>query len=110
MGCQFSGFSEKSREHEKAIRAFAAAVLGMAFTAAVCAAGDLSSQSADALNVTNSSAKLLPQDQAAESSWLRGLHVSGYASQTFGMWQNRRRCGISHRAATIWRCLAHCFK
>jgi hypothetical protein len=23
-----------------------------------------------------------------ESSWLSGLHISGYASQTFGMWQN----------------------
>jgi hypothetical protein len=31
---------------------------------------------------------LLPQTQAAESSWLSGLHVSGYVSQTFGMWQN----------------------
>jgi hypothetical protein len=25
---------------------------------------------------------------AAEAGWLGGLHISGYASQTFGMWQN----------------------
>jgi hypothetical protein len=43
---------------------------------------------AEGLEVTNSSTKLLPQNQATESSWLTGLHVSGYASQTFGMWQN----------------------
>jgi hypothetical protein len=51
-------------------------------------AGDLSPQPADSLSITNSATKLLPQTQAAESSWLSGLHVSGYVSQTFGMWQN----------------------
>ena len=55
----------------------------------------------DTLNVTNSSTQLLSQvsagagatasvlpDVSAENSWLSGLHVSGFLSQTFGMWQN----------------------
>src|SRR5208282_6415415 len=65
-----------------------AAMLGIALTVATSTAGDLSPQPADSLSVTNSSTKLLPQTQAAEESWLTGLHVSGYVSQTFGMWQN----------------------
>jgi hypothetical protein len=35
--------------------------------------------------------KALPQvtpPPAGEESWLTGLHISGYGSQTFGMWQN----------------------
>jgi hypothetical protein len=66
----------------------AASMLGMALTVANSTAGDLSPQPADSLNITNSSTKLLPQTQAAEESWLSGLHVSGYLSQQFGMWQN----------------------
>src|SRR5438445_880186 len=66
----------------------AIALLGIAMTAALSSAGDLSLQPADTMSITNSATKLLPQTQAAESSWLSGLHVSGYASQTFGMWQN----------------------
>ena len=66
----------------------AAAMLATALAAANSFAGDFAAQPADGLDVSNSSTKLLPQDQAAESSWLSGLHVSGYASQTFGMWQN----------------------
>ncbi len=66
----------------------AAALLGMAMSAAISSAGDLSLQPADAMNITNSSTKLLPQTQAGESGWLSGLHMSGYASPTFGMWQN----------------------
>jgi len=49
-------------------------------------AGDLSTQTADSLSAPNNA--LLLQSQAAEGSWLDGLHISGYASQTFGMWQN----------------------
>ncbi|MGO9264425.1 MAG: hypothetical protein ACLQBA_05970 [Candidatus Binataceae bacterium] len=60
----------------------------MALTAAISFAGDLYPQPADSLSVTNSATKLLPQTQAAEESWLTGLHVSGYVSQQFGMWQN----------------------
>ncbi len=66
----------------------AALMLGMALTAAISFAGDLNPQPADSLSVTNSATKLLPQTQAAEESWLSGLHVSGYMSQQFGMWQN----------------------
>src|ERR1700683_5259995 len=66
----------------------AASMLGMALTAAISFAGDLNPQPGDSLTVTNSATKLLPQTQAAEESWLTGLHVSGYASQQFGMWQN----------------------
>jgi len=51
-------------------------------------AGDISAQPADNLNVSSPTTSLLPQSQAAENGWLSGLHVSGYASQTFGMWQN----------------------
>jgi hypothetical protein len=60
----------------------------------------------DALNVTNSSAQTPSQvsaragatasvlpDVSAENSWLSGLHVSGYLSQTFGMWQNPSALG-----------------
>ena len=66
----------------------AAALLGIVMTAALSSAGDLSLQPADSMSITNSATKLLPQTQAAESGLLSGLHVSGYASQTFGMWQN----------------------
>ncbi len=60
--------------------------LGLGTTQAL--AGDVSAQPTDGLNVSSPSFSLLPQSQAAESGWLNGLHVSGYASQTFGMWQN----------------------
>jgi hypothetical protein len=40
------------------------------------------------MNVTGSSNGLLSQTQPGESGWLNGLHISGYGSQTFGMWQN----------------------
>ncbi len=66
----------------------AAMMLGIALSVASSSASDLVPQPTDGLSVTNSATKLLPQTQAAESSWLSGLHVSGYASQTFGMWQN----------------------
>ena len=72
-------------------KAAAAAAVGLVVGALgirSAAAGDLSLEPTDTVNVTNSSSKLLPQSQAGESSWLSGLHMSGYASQTFGMWQN----------------------
>jgi hypothetical protein len=52
------------------------------------ATAQMSGQPPTGLNVTNSSTNLLPQTQSTEESWLSGLHVSGYAAQTFGMWQN----------------------
>jgi hypothetical protein len=61
-------------------------VLGLLHTLA--SAADLSAQPADTLNDSNFTTNLLPQTQATSEEWLSGLHVSGYASQTFGMWQN----------------------
>src|SRR6516162_3455085 len=83
--CQISDvFGRASRV--SSLVAMSALLVGL--TATICIAGDLSPQPADSLSVTNSATKLLPQTQAREQSWLSGLHVSGYASQTFGMWQN----------------------
>jgi hypothetical protein len=83
-------------------KTLAAASLIVVLAAATSRAGDVSSQPANSLSVTNSVTNLLPQAPAAappepaatppppggEESWLGGLHISGYASQTFGMWQN----------------------
>ncbi len=55
-------------------------------------AADLSVTSGDALNVTAATDAVLPQTStggaSAENGWLSGLHVSGYLSQQFGMYQN----------------------
>jgi hypothetical protein len=84
----------------KISKAFAAATLILVLSVAARRAGDISGQPADSLSVTNSVASVLPQGGAAappatsapppgaEESWLSGLHISGYGSQTFGMWQN----------------------
>jgi hypothetical protein len=47
--------------------------------------------SATVLPTTAPSSSVLHDDSsggAAESGWLSGLHISGFLSQTFGMWQN----------------------
>ena len=62
-------------------------------------AGDLSAMPAQGLNVTGLTTSALPATTpttstlpdasgggAPEESWLSGLHVSGFLSQTFGMW------------------------
>jgi len=73
-------------------KTIAAAALIVVLSVATSRAGDVSSQPADSLNVTNSVAKILPQaappPPGGEQTWLSGLHISGYGSQTFGMWQN----------------------
>ena len=56
-------------------------------------AADLTVTSGNTLNVTGATAAaVLPQtpssSPSAENAWLSGLHVSGYLSQQFGMWQN----------------------
>ena len=56
--------------------------------AATAFAGDILAQPADSLSISSSPAQMLPQTQGTEAGWLSGLHISGYASQTFGMWQN----------------------
>ena len=81
-------------------------LLSVLIGARISTAGDTVSQPADNLNITNSITNVLPQAPAAtppgpgvtqtaspppsapEESWLSGLHISGYGSQTFGMWQN----------------------
>src|SRR5689334_11739383 len=75
----------------KLVKTIAAASLIVVLSVVTSRAGDLSSQPADSLSVTNSVTHLLPQaapPPGGEQSWLSGLHISGYASQTFGMWQN----------------------
>ncbi len=74
-------------------RAGAALVLALGLVLAMGAsasAGDLNAQPSNGLNITGANADALPQTSGAsqENSWLSGLHVSGYLSQTFGMWQN----------------------
>jgi len=81
------------RRAGRVFQTVAAASLIVIAVAAVSRAGDIVAQPADGLNVTNSVPNLLPQAGAApaagpEASWLSGLHISGYGSQTFGMWQN----------------------
>ncbi|HEX3408664.1 MAG TPA: DUF1302 family protein, partial [Candidatus Binataceae bacterium] len=56
-------------------------------------AGNLTAQPTQGLNVTGATTSVLPDAAAAPSaspelSWLSGFHVSGFLSQTFGMWQN----------------------
>jgi hypothetical protein len=52
---------------------------------------DLTEPRGHSLNVSGTTVGVLPENQAATAdSWsgLRGLHDSGYISQTFGMWQD----------------------
>jgi hypothetical protein len=77
----------------KLVKTIAAASLIVALSVATSRAGDVSAQPADSLNVTNSVNNVLPQAATPpaagpEESWLSGLHISGYGSQVFGMWQN----------------------
>src|SRR5579863_8590191 len=81
MGASFGGA-------KKFLGVAAAAMLAVALGAANSSAGDVTASPADGLDITNSSTKLLPDGQASESSWLSGFHMSGYATQTFGMWQD----------------------
>ena len=75
------------------------AALGVALAiAGLCAgksfAGDLSALPAQGLNVTGATTSVLPDTAGQaptatpEGGWLQGFHVSGFLSQTFGMWQN----------------------
>ena len=71
----------------RTIAALGAMLMLFGLTAGVSMAGDLSAQPANGLDVSGASAAAAlaaPQ----ESSWLDGLHVSGFLSQTFAMWQN----------------------
>jgi hypothetical protein len=78
----------------------AAAILTLVLTAAASLASDVSGQPADNLSITGGVTNVLAQVPATgaapggapatgpETGWLAGLHMSGFLSQTFGMWQN----------------------
>jgi hypothetical protein len=95
-----------ARSHEGFTRKVAALGLALAIVG-LCTgrsmAGDLPVLHTQGLNLTGavaatalptnvSMASMLPDASmgggAPEDSWLSGLHVSGFLSQTFGMWQN----------------------
>jgi hypothetical protein len=72
-------------------RAKSAALLALALVFSFgsrALAADLTVTSGSTLNATGASSSVLPQTGSAapEDSWLSGLHVSGFLSQTFGMW------------------------
>jgi hypothetical protein len=85
----------------KIFKTIAAAALIVLFTAATSRAGDISSQPADSLAVTNSVTRLLPQAAPlppepppppppgpGEASWLQRFHLSGYLSEQAGVYQD----------------------
>jgi hypothetical protein len=76
----------------KTMGMLAMALVILALCAGKSIAGDLSAEPAPGLNVIGSAASILPDAPAggvsAESGWWSSLHVSGYLSQTVGMWQN----------------------
>ncbi|MBV8053631.1 MAG: hypothetical protein JO071_00150, partial [Deltaproteobacteria bacterium] len=76
----------------KILKTIVAAMLMVALPAAAIRAGDLSSPPADSLNVTNPVSRLLPQTAPPPgpdgSAWLQHLHVSGFLTELFGMWQD----------------------
>jgi Protein of unknown function (DUF1302) len=63
----------------------AVAMVGLYVTCSV--AGDASAAPSSNADTTNAASKFLTQPASA-SEMFSGLHVSGYLSQTFGMWQN----------------------
>src|SRR5271163_4395919 len=68
----------------------AAALLPSLMVKVECAwTADVSASRGDSMNVAGATAGVLPQAGGTqESSLLNGLHISGYLSQTFGMWQD----------------------
>jgi len=86
-GCSSGGVRKKL-----AALGVALAIVGLCVGQSI--AGDLSALPAQGLNVTGATSSVLPDTAGqapaatAESGWLSGFHVSGFLSQTFGMWQN----------------------
>ena len=68
----------------------AAAVILCGICATNGLAGGISANSGDSLEVSGATSGVLPQAAGApgESGLLSNYHVSGYASQVFGMWQD----------------------
>jgi len=102
MRSSVSAFYERFGRTGRLIQLATAAGLTILLSVTTSRAGNVSAQPANGLSITNSVATTLPQAAAGatagpepappppggESSWLSGLHISGYGSQTFGMWQN----------------------
>jgi hypothetical protein len=93
MRAAVSALNEKIGTSASVLTIVITASFAILLSAAASRAGDVSAQPADDLSVTNSVANVLPQGAAppsptAAASWLQGLHISGYGSQTFGMWQD----------------------
>jgi hypothetical protein len=86
MGIRSRNYSRRSLL-VSAVAAGALFVTGLLNGPAI--AGDVTNAAGDGLSVTGATAGVLPQmSNAGESGILAGLHVSGFLSQTFGMWQN----------------------
>jgi hypothetical protein len=85
MGIRFSN-SWRGSVVVSAVAAGALLLAGLGGSAAL--AGDVTANAGDNLSITGATAGVLPQSSSAskESGILSGLHVSGFLSQTFGMW------------------------
>lgn len=74
----------------KVVRTLSVLVLGVAIVglyATRCVAGGVSTQPKSSVDMTDAASRFLAQPASAFELFA-GLHVSGYVSQTFGMWQN----------------------
>src|SRR2546425_10640029 len=91
---RFCKLSAAFRGTGKVFTIVAAVLLAVGISATKAATGDLSAEPSDSLSITGSSASVLAAARGtaagapAESSWLQRLHVTGYLSQQFGMWQD----------------------
>lgn len=99
MRSMLSAVAERFARIERTLIKAAAATAILLLFAASSRAGEVAAPSTNDLTVTNSVTNTLSQAGAAaapatptpagtEMSWLSGLHISGFGSQTFGMWQN----------------------
>ena len=113
MRCKGYLFSDVSRPVVSLSAIAVVGALALLMSASQVMAGGVSAQPADSLNVTNASNGVLaqmgtsgaagggaaggapevamgggPGTPGETGGMFAGFHVSGYASQTFGMWQN----------------------
>jgi hypothetical protein len=90
MGTEMQGCSSRGVRKKLAALGVALAIVGLCVGKSI--AGDLSALPAQGLNVTGATSSVLPdtagqaQTATPEGGWLQGFHVSGFLSQTFGMW------------------------
>src|SRR5690242_19549013 len=109
MRCKGYLFSDVSRPIVSLSAIAVVGALALLMSASQVMAGGVSAQPADSLNITNASNGVLaqmgtgggaaggapevamgggPGTPGETGGMFAGFHVSGYASQTFGMWQN----------------------